>query len=231
MIEHHPLTITLTAPQGTEVVTTQTLWEYLQSGGPVMVPLVLCSVVAMAFAMERYLRLRRRVVCPTGVADAVQLVHDGRVDEAIHAAEAASSPGGRILLAGLRRSGFSIEDIERAIEDQGQKEMQRLQAPVRGLSLIANVSPLLGLLGTVIGIAEAFHRVVDSGLGKPEHLAVGIEQALTTTVVGLVIAIPAMLVAAHLHAKVRRLMLHTDETIAPVVEPLARLRDEESHAA
>ena len=208
-------------PQETEVVTTQTLWSFLASGGPVMFPLAALSVVATAFAFERYLRLRRSHVLPKAVGEALELVEAGKLEPARARAEASRSPGGRILLAGLRRRGFPLDQVEAAMEDQGQKELERLRAPIRPIQLIGNLAPLLGLLGTVIGISEAFHRVVKTGMGKPEHLASGIEQALTTTICGLIVAIPALLVAAHLQGKVRRLMLVADERLAPAVEQIA----------
>ncbi len=224
-------TIFAATPQISEVVSTQTLWEFLASGGPVMVPIGICSVVVLAFTMERYLRLRRANVCPGVTQDAIELVRSGRFDEARARAENMRSPSGRILLAGLRRQGFAVEEVERVMEDQGLKEMERLRAPIRPIQLIGNIAPLMGLLGTVIGISEAFHWVVKTGMGKPENLAAGIEQALTTTIAGLIVAIPALLVAAHLGGRVRKLMLHTDDVTSPVVELVARRPSDESHAA
>jgi biopolymer transport protein ExbB len=195
-----------------------------------MVPLGVCSVLGVAFSMERYLRVRRSRVFPRRTEEILELIQQGRLSAAQDAAEAQRSPAGRILLAGLRRRGFGLREIESAMEDQGAKEAQRLQSPIRSISLIANISPLLGLLGTVIGIAQAFAQVVETGMGKPENLAEGIEVALITTIAGLVIAIPLMVVAAHLNARVRRLLLYADERIAGVVERLARAEGE-SHAA
>jgi biopolymer transport protein ExbB len=217
--------------QDPEVVSRQTFWSFLESGGPVMIPIAICSVVATAFAMERYLRLRRGLVCPKKTEDALQLVRDGEWMEARARASGMRAPSGRILVAGLRRQGFDLNEVEKAMEDQGQKELERLRAPIRPILLIGNITPLMGLLGTVIGISEAFHRVVRTGMGKPEHLAGGIEQALTTTIVGLVVAIPALLIAAHLNSRVRQLLLFTDEKLAPVVELVARQSGEESDAA
>lgn len=224
-------TMSTATSQVSEVVSTQTLWDFLVSGGPVMVPIGICSVVVFAFTMERYLRLRRSFVCPGATEDVLESVRSGRFDEARAQAENLRSPSGRILLAGLRRQGFAVEEVERVMEDQGNKEMERLRAPVRPIQLIGNIAPLMGLLGTVIGISEAFHRVVKTGMGKPENLAAGIEQALTTTIAGLVVAIPALLVAAHLSGRVRKLMLQTDEVVAPMVEFVARRPGDESHAA
>ncbi len=224
--------LSLSIAQEAEVVSTQTFWSFLESGGPVMVPIAICSVAAVAFAMERYLRLRRSVVCPAAQTDeAIDLIRNGQWDAARERAESLRCASGRILVAGLRRRGYVLEEVERAMEDQGHKELERMSAPIRPIQLIGNIAPLMGLLGTVIGISEAFHRVVKTGMGKPEHLAGGIEQALTTTICGLVVAIPALLVAAHLNSKVRRLMLYVDERVAPAVELLAERPKEKSDAA
>ena len=223
--------LTSVLPQESEVVSTQTLWQFLQSGGPVMIPIGICSVLVVALAMERYLRLRRGLICPRGIDDAVASVRSGDLDEARAKADNARSPAGRILLAGLRRDGCALDEVEHAMEDQGQKELERLQAPIRPIKLIGNIAPLMGLLGTVIGISEAFHRVVRTGMGKPENLAAGIEEALTTTIAGLVVAIPALLIAAHLTGRVRKLLLVTDEKLAPTVELIARRAQGKSDAA
>lgn len=221
----------LPAPAAAPEAVSQTVGEFLQSGGPVMVPLAICSIVTLAFTLERAIALRRRRICPAAVAGAVTAVQEGRVAEAEAAVESLDAPAARILRSGLRRNGFALADVESAFEDQGHKEVERLQRNVRPLGLIAAVAPLLGLLGTVLGIAEAFRRVSQAGMGKPEMLAGGIEEALTTTIAGLCVAIPSMLLAAWLHARIRKHMAAVDEVIAPAVEPLARRPVEESHAA
>ncbi len=203
-----------------EIVSSQTMWEFLESGGPIMVPIAVCSVVALAFALERLIHLRRDRVLGAGVTEAVELLKAG--DSATARARAAdlTGPAARILGAGLRRQGMALEDIERGMEDQGRKEMEKLRSNIRPLQLIAAITPLLGLLGTVIGIQDSFHLVVRAGLGKPEHLASGIEEALVTTIAGLCVAIPALLVAHYLSSRVRRLMLQVDELLSPALEAL-----------
>lgn len=212
--------LTLLEAETAEVVTRQTVWEFLSSGGPVMVPIAICSIVALAFGLERLMNLKEHKVVPERIDQAVELLRIGQPDKAMSYSEEMDLPASRILAAGIRRWGRPLEDIERAMEDQGHKENEKLRSNIRPLHIIANVAPLLGLLGTVMGIQESFHRVVKSGLGKPEHLAGGIEEALVTTISGLVVAIPALLLAAHLSAKVRKLMIRTDEKLAPVVELL-----------
>ncbi|MHC4897658.1 MAG: MotA/TolQ/ExbB proton channel family protein [Planctomycetota bacterium] len=203
-----------------EIISSQTVWEFLESGGPIMVPIALCSVVALAFAMERLIFLRRDKVAPAGVAEAVQMLHEGRSGDALTRTRELDGAAARILAAGLRREGMPVEQIERAMEDQSKKETEKLRSNIRPLQLIAGITPLLGLLGTVMGIQDSFHLVVRAGLGKPEHLASGIEEALVTTIAGLTVAIPTLLVAFYLTARTRRLMLQVDDLLAPVIEVL-----------
>jgi biopolymer transport protein ExbB len=213
-----------------EFVSLQSVWDFLESGGPIMIPIGLCSVVALGFAFERYLRLRRSNVLPAALREPIAAAAQGQVDAARAAAEPIDAPGARVLLAGLRRAGRALADVEKGMEDQARKESERLRRNIRPLAIVAAIAPLLGLFGTVVGIAEAFHRVVRTGMGKPEHLAAGIEVALVTTIAGLMVAIPTMVVAAHLNGRARRLMLALDDALAPVVEAIAAPPGE-SHAA
>lgn len=205
---------------GAEAVTRQTVWSFLESGGPVMIPLGLCSIVAVALAMERFLRLRRESVLPASLDEPLEMAIRGERARALEAAAAIPAPAARILVAGLRRDGLPLLDIERAMEDQAGKESDTMRGRIRALSVIAAIAPLLGLLGTVLGLNEAFHRVVRAGLGKPEQLAAGIEEALITTIAGLCLAIPLMLIASVLNAKVRRLMREVDQRMMPVVDTI-----------
>src|SRR5690606_17255364 len=209
---------------GAEAVTRQSVWEFLRAGGPVMVPLGVCSVVALALTMERYLRLRPEVALPPSLEEPIERAIHGERARALEAAAAIDAPAARILCAGLRRDALPLLDIERAMEDQAAKEADAMRGRIRALSLIAAIAPLLGLLGTVLGLNEAFHRVVRAGLGKPEQLAAGIEEALITTIAGLCIAIPVMLIASHLNAKVRRIMHRIDRRLTPVVDAIVAER-------
>ena len=211
------------------VVTVQTFGEFLAAGGLVMIPIALCSVVVVGLALERYANLTRARMLPGGVDEALDLVRSGHSQQALEVADGAKAPAPRILAAGIRRQGFPVRDVERAMEDQARKEADKLRGNIRPLDLIAAIAPLMGLFGTVVGIAEAFHRVVRTGMGRPENLASGIEMALTTTIAGLAVAIPTMVIAAHLKARVRKLLLATDEKLSPVVEALAGHAGE-SHA-
>lgn len=214
--------VTLSAAPQRPVVAT--IGEFFAAGGTLMWPIFGCSVLVVGLAVERYLSLRRARLLPRVVEDAVEQVCHGH--SAVIAAGIAEShaPGARVLAAGLRRQGYPLADVEKAMEDQLAKEGARLRGNVRGIALMAGVAPLLGLLGTVLGIADAFATVEQTGLGKQassEQLASGIKIALYTTIFGLCVAIPATLVAAHLQARVRHMLLLLSERLAPAVEHLA----------
>jgi biopolymer transport protein ExbB len=215
----------------------RTLGEFLASGGELMVPIGICSVLVLALGLERALALRRRRLLPEPIRAAVAAIRAGEAEAARATLEDDRSFAARVVAAGLRRRGYPLRDVEAAMEDQALKEIEKLRRNVRPLVLIGGIAPLLGLLGTVLGIADAFRRVSASGMGKPEALAGGIELALTTTIAGLCVAIPAMVVAAWLQGRIRRLSLWVDEQLAPAVEHLAArpeglpVRPEGTHAA
>lgn len=208
--------------------TVQTLWDFLSSGGPVMIPIAICSMLALALSFERWRGIRRSRVLSPKIDEIEAAMHKGDLDGAQRLCEEDKTAMARILSAGLRRRGHAIGAVESAMEDQAAKELEKLRSNIRALQIIASVAPLLGLLGTVLGIQEAFHRVVKTKMGEPEMLASGIEVALVTTIAGLCVAIPTMLVAAHFSNKSRRLLLSCDERLTPFVERIAakpELRD------
>lgn len=201
-----------------------TIGEFFEAGGVLMWPILGCSVVTAGLALERYLSLRPARVMPRVVLDAVTQVQEGRTEVIEAGILEAKAPAARVLAAGLRRRGRLLADVEKSMEDQMVKEQAILRANIRGITLCAAIAPLLGLLGTVLGIADAFAAVERTGLGKAESseaLAAGIKAALYTTIFGLGVAIPATLLAAHLHGRVRKLVLTVGNAVAPAIDSLA----------
>lgn len=198
-----------------------TIGEFFSTGGLMMWPILGCSVFTVGLALERYASLRRGRVLPRVVVDAVEQIAQGHVDVVAAGMLEAEAPAARVLAAGIRRRGQALADVERAMEDQLAKEGARLRGNVRGITLMATVAPLCGLLGTVLGIARAFAAIEKSGLDRAETLASGIGVALYTTIFGLIVAIPATLFAAHLQSRLRRLLLQIDESLGPAIAALA----------
>lgn len=204
--------------------TIATVGEFFTAGGALMWPILGCSVVVAGLAFERYLSLRRARIVPQVVVDAVEQCVQGHADVIAAGISEAPAPAARVLAAGLRRRGHLLADVEKAMEDRLALEAAVLRGNVRGIVLMASVAPLLGLLGTVLGIADAFAAVEQTGLGKAESseaLAKGIKVALYTTIFGLFVAIPATLIASHLQARARKLAAAIGDAVTPAIEALA----------
>ena len=211
-----------------------TVGEFFAAGGMLMWPILGCSVVVIGLGLERWLSLRRARVLPQVVEDAVEQVVQGRASVIAAGIAEAKAPAARVLAAGLRRRGHLLADVEKAMEDTLREESAKLRGGVRGILLMASVAPLLGLLGTVLGIADAFAAVEQTGLGKSESseaLAKGIKVALYTTIFGLFVAIPATLIASHLQARARALAAAIGDAVAPAIEALAAKPDASGKAA
>jgi biopolymer transport protein ExbB len=196
------------------------------AGGPIMVPLVLCSVVSLAYVVERALRLRAERLAPARLGQEVRdvLIHHGR--QAAHElCRSRSSALARVLGAGLRRGEHERDEIERAVEDAGSREVRDLTTSLRPLVVIVLIAPLLGLAGTVFGMIVSFREIaLAGGMGRPEQLAAGIGQALITTAAGLVIAIPTQAAYFWLRARIDRFVRRSEaawDELEPALGSLA----------
>jgi len=201
-------------PQPAQPPPRDTFFTLLVKGGPVMIPLGIASIMALAFTFERALSLRRRKVIPENFLTGLKSVFDGKpdnVDKAALYCEASKTPVGHIFKSGLQHMNRGLEGVEKAIEDAGEREVDKLKRSLRGLSFIAYISPLLGLLGTVYGMIRAFRMSTEAGMGKAEVLASGIYEALVTTAAGLTIAIPVLLVYQYFNNRVDALVDEIDE--------------------
>ncbi len=185
----------------------ETLWELFNRGGLMMWPILVGSVLALTVAVERLWFLRRSRVLPLRtVQEVLRLVREGRIDEARAVCRADDSPFAIIALAGLDWWDHGFEAVREAIADAGRREAPRL---VRGLGLVgtvASVSPLMGLLGTVLGMIEVFRSISLTGPGGGEELSSGIAVALLTTAFGLSVGIPSLVLYNVLSSRAERLV-------------------------
>lgn len=183
------------------------MFEIIKSGGWLMAPLILCSVAVVAIVAERLWTLQARRVAPEHLAAQVwNWLKSGELDEERMQALRAGSPLGRILAAGLEQRRAPREVMNEAIEDTGRHVVHELDRYLITLGTVATISPLLGLLGTVLGIIHVFAAIGTAGLGNPAALAGGISQALVTTVAGLTVAIPAYILYRYLRGRVDELV-------------------------
>lgn len=205
-------------------VSVSSLWDLLLKGGPMMIPIGVCSFVVVAVAIERFFVLQRGRVAPPALGDRVRdLVRDSDIPGAREAVRGHASPLAVVLASGLGRAGRPLDLIEKQMAWAGAHEMYALRRRLRILTVVTAVAPLLGLLGTIIGMIKAFQTVALSGesLGKAELLAEGIYEAMITTAAGLLVAIPA-LVAYHWFASMIERLTHEIDRIAfPIATMLA----------
>jgi biopolymer transport protein ExbB len=203
--------------------------DFVAKGGPVMIPIILCSLVALAVVAERLLALRRsRLIPPQFMPGLKGILRDVSTDRqaAMAYCEKDSSPVAAVLRVGIKRLGEPVDLLERHIAEAGERQVQRLRARLRLLAIIASIAPLLGLLGTITGMIKAFQTVAVSGeaLGKTEMLAKGIYEAMITTAAGLIVAIPVLLAHHWISATIEKRVSEIDRLAADFVEDYALSR-------
>ncbi len=204
-----------TTPLATEnPIPTQNLWSIVRSGGLLMIPLGACSLILLAFVFERAINLRHgRVIPRPFVRRFLEQMRGGELDrrQALILCEESGSPVAEVFTGAVRKWGRPAVEVEQAIIDAGERVTSSLRRYFRVLNAIATISPLLGLLGTVVGMIRAFNAIATSdALGRPELLATGISQALLTTAAGLSIAIPALIFYLFFASRVDRLIMDID---------------------
>ncbi len=201
--------------------------ELVKAGGWLMWPILACSVIAMAIVVERLWLYRKGRVLPANlVAQIWQLHQKNQLTSAHVATVRKSSPLGRILAAGLVNRMHEREVMKEAIEEEGRQVVHELERYLNTLGTIANISPLLGLLGTVIGMIKVFAAITTSGVGNPTVLAGGISEALITTAAGLSVAIPAVIFHRYLTGRVDRIVLSMEEQALKMVEVMHGQREQ-----
>ncbi len=204
---------------------TRTLLQVIREGGPLMIPIGICSFVLLVFAFERTISLRRgRVVPRPFVKRFLQQLREGQFDRetALELCDANRSPAAEIFAAALHKWGRPSVEVEQAILDAGERVTNQLRRYLRVLNGVSTISPLLGLLGTVLGMIQAFNAIATTdAMGKPELLAAGISQALITTAAGLSVAIPALIAYLYFCGRVDQLIMTLDALGQKVVPLIA----------
>lgn len=191
-------------------------------GGWLMVPLAVCSLIVFALSIERLIALRRgRVIPRPFVRRFTECVEDGQLsfDEATELCDEFNCPVAEVFQAAVRRWGRPMFEIEQAVMDAGDRVAERLKRFLRVFHAISNVAPLIGLLGTVLGMIESFEMISTPGsAGGPETLASGISVALMTTAGGLSVAIPAYLAYMYFSSKSDSYLNEIDKLCQRVVD-------------
>ncbi|MCV6639378.1 MotA/TolQ/ExbB proton channel family protein [Candidatus Albibeggiatoa sp. nov. NOAA] len=204
------------------------MFELFKAGGWVMIPLLICSIVAFAIIIERFWTLQRGKVVPKNLVPQVwKWVKDDRLDKARIDALRINSPLGQILAAGLVNMHHDREMMKASIEEVANKVVHDLERYLNTLGTIAEIAPLLGLLGTVTGIIRMMTQVGEVGLGNPMVLSSGLSEALMTTAAGLVIAIPAFIFYRYFRGLVDELVVSMEQETLKMLDILHGDREAE----
>ena len=200
-----------------------TVWELAVQGGVMMIPIGVLSLVALAVIIERLVSLRRSQVIPRSFFTGLDKhVRDGAIDrtEALAYCRANGSPIAQVFATAIKRLGEPIEQLERHVQEAGERAVLKLRKYLRLLLVIFSVAPLMGLLGTIFGMIRAFKTVAGTAdaLGKTELLATGIYEALITTAGGLLLAIPTMMAYYFFAAKIEQLVSDIDVATVDFIE-------------
>jgi biopolymer transport protein ExbB len=203
------------------------LWTYMVKGGPVMWPLLACSVTALAIIIERFWSLRRNSIIPKALIDEVErLARMGRLADIEKLMARNSSPICSIIMAALKNIGMSKDAIKIYMEEAGATEAYGIMKNIDILGVITTISPLMGLLGSVSGMITSFHSIGQAEGNTSVHLAAGISEALITTATGLAIAIPTFVFYRYFVARSDYLLMEMEKSAARILEYLKGERNE-----
>jgi biopolymer transport protein ExbB len=200
--------------------------EIVKSGGLLMAPIILCAIIAMGIILERFWTLQQKRVIPDDLTSKVWgWVKKEQLDQKQIQTLHQGSALGQILAAGLINRDRKRAVMKDSIEDTGRHVVHELERYLETLGTIAAVSPLLGLLGTVIGMVKVFAAITAHGVGNPTVLAGGISEALITTAAGLSVAIPALIGYRYYRNRVDTLVVDMEKEAIKLVEALHRRQE------
>lgn len=206
-----------------EAIPTKNMLAVFHEGGPLMYPIALCSIVLLVFVFERLVALRRgRVIPRPFVRRLLEQLREGQLDreKALKLCQENRSPVAQVFAAAVKKWGRTSVEVEQAILDAGERVNNQLRRHLRLMSGISQVAPLLGLLGTVIGMIVSFNGISSAvgADGQREMLAGGIAQALLTTAGGMLVAVPALIVYLFFVGRVDQLITEIDALGQQLVE-------------
>ena len=197
----------------------ESAFDFLIKGGWAMIPIALCSLVALTIIVERMMVLRKGRVIPRGRLEHLKSLSHDRA-RALEYCRAARSPITNILEVAIKEADEPRLEMEKHVEEAGGREVVALRRRMRVLSSLPQVATMLGLLGTVFGMIKTFQAVAatSEALGKTEMLATGIFEAWTCTAAGLIVAVPVLVAYHHLMSKIDSLVADIDGTVSDWLE-------------
>ncbi len=198
-----------------------TVWEFIQKGGIFIYPILACSVVGLAIFLNKIWVLRsKRVIPQKFLTEFRGFLNQGKMVEAMILSRSNNSPIARIAHSVLRSAHKDRAEIKEDIEEAGSKEASNLENYIEGLGAISNVSTLLGLLGTISGMIKIFRVISEQPIVNPPSLAAGISEALYTTALGLLVAIPSFIAYKYLLGRAAGITLSMEEEAQSLIEEI-----------
>jgi len=208
------------------------VFEIVASGGWLMLPIIICSIVVIAISIERYWTLNAQKIAPKHqVGEVWSWIKNNQLDAAKLKVLKQSSPLGKILAAGLSNSRHGREVMKDSIQEAASHVIHEMERYLGALGTVAAIAPLLGLLGTVFGMIKVFTAIMLEGAGNAGVLAGGISEALVTTAAGLCVAIPAMMAHRYFQRHVDNLVIIMEQEAIKLVDALHSERRAEVKAA
>ena len=205
------------------------MFEFFEKGGLMLLPIILCSIVALGIIVERFWSLQRNKILPSDLVPQVwKLSREEKLDAMAIRRLKVGSPLGAILAVGLSNSRFDREIMKESIEEVGRQVAHDLERYLTALGTISAITPLLGLLGTVVGMIKVFSAIMSQGVGDPGVLAGGISEALITTAAGLAVAIPSLMFHRYFEGRVDDLVLNMEEESLKLIEMIHGEREDSS---
>jgi len=203
------------------------MFELIQKSGAIIYPIILCSIIAFGIILERLYYLRKIKIDTVAFMNNIEAaLKRNKIAEAVKICEDTPGPVARIIKAGLLKHDRPRQEMREAIEDAGHQEVPRLEKYIKILATIAHIAPLLGLLGTVTGMAKAFQVIQMKAVAlnpvNTADLAGGIWQALLTTAAGLIVAIPAIVAYHYLVSKVQDFVLEMERSATELINIMSQ---------
>lgn len=205
------------------------MFELVQAGGWLMIPILLCSVIAAGISVERFWTLRAEQVAPRNLLSQVWTwIKNNEMDNSRLREVKSGSPLGQILAAGITSHRHGRDVMKESIEEVANHVVHELERYLNTLGTVAAITPLLGLLGTVIGMIKVFTAIRLEGTGNAAVLAGGISEALITTAAGLTVAIPSLFFHRHFQRKIDDLVIYMEQEALKLIEVLSTDRRDNS---
>ena len=193
--------------------------EFITAGGIFMWPLLACSVLIIAFSIERSWFLQKRLICPDGLSNQIKTLMDNNMIDKRHAEEISNlSSLGFLLINCIKYKNLPRENLESKIEEKAIEVQYSLERNLTMLGTTATISPLIGLLGTVVGMITAFTGLTETSGANPDLLAAGISQALITTAFGLLIAVPGLVLHKYFEHKIKYLLISLQTEVSDFID-------------